>query len=46
MRSVTVAHMEVPCCSGLNWIVGRAVEASGKDIPVRRHVITVRGEMR
>jgi Fe-S-cluster-containing hydrogenase component 2 len=46
VRSVTVAYMEVPCCSGLNWIVGRAVEASGKDVPVRRHVITVRGEMR
>jgi hypothetical protein len=46
VRSVTVAHMEVPCCSGLNWIVGKAVEASGKDVPVRRHVITVRGEMR
>jgi NAD-dependent dihydropyrimidine dehydrogenase PreA subunit len=46
VRSITIAHMEVPCCSGLNWIVGKAVEASGKDVPVRRHVITVRGEMR
>ena len=46
VRSVTIAHMEVPCCSGLNWIVAKAVEASGKDMPVRRHVITVRGEMR
>ncbi len=46
VRSVTIAHMEVPCCSGLNWVVERAVEASGKQIPVRRHVVTVRGEMR
>jgi len=46
VRSVTIAHMEVPCCSGLAWIVDRAVEASGKKIPVKRHVITVRGEMR
>ena len=45
VRSVTVAHMEVPCCSGLNWVVEGAVAASGKQIPVRRHVITVRGEM-
>jgi len=45
VRSVTIAHMEVPCCSGLNWVVEKAVAASGKQIPVRRHVITVRGEM-
>ncbi len=45
VRSITVAHMEVPCCSGLNVIVDRAVKASGKDIPVRRHMVTVRGEL-
>lgn len=46
IRSITVAHMEVPCCSGLNWVVNRAVEASGKTIPVRRKIITVKGEAR
>lgn len=46
LRSITVVHMEVPCCSSLAWIVDRAVEASGKQIPLKRHVITVRGEMR
>jgi len=46
LRSITVVHMEVPCCSGLAWIVGGAVEASGKQIPAKKHVITVRGEMR
>jgi Fe-S-cluster-containing hydrogenase component 2 len=45
VRSVTVARMEVPCCSGLEGIVERAVEASGKKIPLRRHVVTVRGKM-
>jgi len=45
VRRVTVVHMEVPCCSGLDWIIGRAMEASGKQIPVRRHVVTVRGEL-
>lgn len=43
VRSVTVAHMEVPCCSGLMWVVDRAVEASGKPIPVARLVVNVRG---
>jgi len=38
---VTIAHMEVPCCSGLWWVVDKAVHAAGKDIPVRRYVVTV-----
>lgn len=46
VRSVTVANMEVPCCSGLNWVVERAVEASGKQVPVMRYMITIKGEMR
>jgi Pyruvate/2-oxoacid:ferredoxin oxidoreductase delta subunit len=45
VRSVTVAIMEVPCCSALSRVVDWAVEASGKQIPVRRHVVGVRGEM-
>jgi NAD-dependent dihydropyrimidine dehydrogenase PreA subunit len=46
VKSVIIAHMEVPCCSCLTWVVDRAVEASGKQIPVERCVITVRGEIR
>jgi len=46
VKTVTVAHMEVPCCSGLSWVVNKAVEASGKQIPVERRVITVSGEIR
>jgi ferredoxin len=34
IRSLTVAHMEVPCCFGLERIAAQAVERSGKDIPV------------
>ena len=45
VRSITVAHMEVPCCSGLLWIVKKAIEASGKQIPFERQVITIRGEV-
>ncbi len=39
IRSVTVARMEVPCCGGLENAVRRALEASGKDIPLE--VITI-----
>ncbi|MGQ9630210.1 MAG: ATP-binding protein [bacterium] len=33
IRSVSVIHMEVPCCFGLSHIVQRALENSGEDIP-------------
>ncbi len=45
VRSVTVAIMEVPCCSGLSRVVDWAVEASGKAIPVRKHIVSIRGDM-
>jgi ferredoxin len=35
VRSVTVAHMEVPCCSGLNGIIDYALKESGKTMPSR-----------
>jgi Pyruvate/2-oxoacid:ferredoxin oxidoreductase delta subunit len=46
VRSITVAHMEVPCCSGLLWVVQKAVESSGSRVPVIRRVITVKGALR
>ena len=40
IRSVTVAHMEVPCCWGIVQAVRRALEDSGRrDIPL--HDVTV-----
>jgi hypothetical protein len=45
LRSVTVSIMEVPCCSALNRVIDRAVEASGKPIPVRKHIVSIRGNM-
>jgi ferredoxin len=44
IRSVTVAHMEVPCCFGMVKLVESAIERSGKDIPFERHMISVKGE--
>lgn len=43
-KTVTVVHMEVPCCYGLRQIAEEAVRLSGKNIPVHTHVITVAGE--
>lgn len=42
--SVTLAIMEVPCCSGLAYIVKEALKASGVSIPVEEVVVGVRGE--
>jgi NAD-dependent dihydropyrimidine dehydrogenase PreA subunit len=44
--ALTVVHMEVPCCSGLKWIRDKAIEASGKEIPLRRYEVTIGGEIR
>lgn len=32
-RSLTVVHMEVPCCKGLEYIVEKATELAGVQIP-------------
>ena len=45
IRSITVARMEVPCCGGLESAVRRALEMSGKDIPVSVRVIATNGEL-
>lgn len=44
IRSVTVAHMEVPCCFGLVRLVRQALEASGKSIPFEDVEIGITGE--
>jgi ferredoxin len=44
VRSVTVAHMEVPCCFGMVSLVRAAVTASGKKIPVDDVMIGINGE--
>jgi ferredoxin len=43
LRSLTVATMTVPCCSGLNRIVERAVEMSGTKINIHKKVIHIDG---
>ncbi len=45
LKSITVVHMEVPCCSGLVHMAEQAIKASGKDIPLSEITIGVRGEI-
>ena len=44
IKSITLVNMEVPCCFGLQRIVEEAVQRSGKVLPIRQTVITIRGE--
>jgi len=44
-KSITVVHMEVPCCFGLVGGVKQALEISGKDIPFKEITISIRGEV-
>jgi len=46
VKSLTVVHMEVPCCSGLVHMAQQAMRLSGKDIPFREVTIGIRGELK
>lgn len=43
IKGITVAHMEVPCCSGLVHMTKQAIRLSGKDIPLSEVTIGVKG---
>ena len=43
-KSLTVVHMEVPCCFGLVHMAKQAILASGKDIPFKEITVGVKGE--
>jgi NAD-dependent dihydropyrimidine dehydrogenase PreA subunit len=45
IRSVTVLHMEVPCCFGLKRIAEAALEASGKKFPIRDVTVGIEGKV-
>jgi ferredoxin len=44
VKSVTYAHMEVPCCSGLIAVIKSAIAQSGKEIPFKEITISIKGE--
>jgi hypothetical protein len=45
INSVTVIHMEVPCCLGTLKIVEEALAKSGKNIPVKVYNLSLQGEI-
>jgi len=45
IASITAVIMEVPCCSGLPYIIKKGMEKSGKTVPMETVVIGTRGEI-
>jgi Pyruvate/2-oxoacid:ferredoxin oxidoreductase delta subunit len=43
IKSVTVLVMEVPCCGGMPKIIEKAMQASGKKVPVETVVVGIEG---
>ena len=46
IKSITVMHMEVPCCFGLNQIVGEAMRLSGKKISLKEITVGIKGDIK
>lgn len=44
IKSVTYAHMEVPCCFGLLPVIKEALSNAGKQISLKEVTITIKGE--
>ncbi len=45
VKSLTVVHMEVPCCFGIVHMARQAVQLSGKDIPIKEVTIGIKGDL-
>ena len=46
IKSVTYAHMEVPCCFGLLPVIKEAISGAGRKIPLGEIIVTIKGEKR
>ena len=44
-RSLTVAVMEVPCCSGLKGLAARCIQDSGSPVPLETFTVGLDGEV-
>jgi len=43
IKSITIMHMDVPCCAGLPYVVKKGLERSMADIPLREIMISGTG---
>jgi len=45
IKSITLLHMEVPCCGGVRYVVDKALAKAGVKIPVDEKTITIEGRL-
>lgn len=45
IKSISIVHMEVPCCSGIETIVQRAFEKAQKTIIIKDYTISINSEI-
>jgi ferredoxin len=45
IKSITLVHMEVPCCFGIESVVKQALEKSKKNIIIHKYTISLQGEI-
>lgn len=45
IQSITLVHMEVPCCGGVEVIIKAAMEKSNKNIIVKDYTVSLDGEL-
>ncbi len=45
LKSLTILHMEVPCCSGLNRLVRQATILANSSVPVKEITLSLSGEV-
>jgi Pyruvate/2-oxoacid:ferredoxin oxidoreductase delta subunit len=45
LAEITVAHMEVPCCTGILHLVLEALARAGTSTPVNEVVVSIRGQV-
>ena len=45
IKSIGIVHMEVPCCSGIEIIVRRALEKAQKNITIKDYTISISGDI-
>jgi len=45
VKTVSIVHMEVPCCFGVENIVQEALKKSGKNIVIKDYTVSIKGEL-
>lgn len=45
IKSITMVHMEVPCCGGIEMIIQEALQKANKNIIIKDYTISLTGEL-